>query len=38
MLATNPGTGVMRDAGAGYPEAIETPRRAGLDLPMVDLG
>ena len=38
VLTNDPGTGVMRHADAGYPEAIETAKRGGMDLPMVDLG
>src|SRR5215467_8030381 len=33
VLTTDPGTGVMRHADAGYPEAIEAARRHGIDLP-----
>jgi len=33
VLTTDPGTGVMRHADAGYPEAIEHAREYGLDLP-----
>ncbi|HEY1316164.1 MAG TPA: urocanate hydratase [Gaiella sp.] len=33
VLTTDPGTGVMRHADAGYPEAIEVARATGLDLP-----
>jgi urocanate hydratase len=33
VLTTDPGTGVMRHADAGYPEAIGTARDAGIDLP-----
>jgi urocanate hydratase len=33
VLTTDPGTGVMRHADAGYPEAIETAHRHGLRLP-----
>jgi urocanate hydratase len=33
VLTTDPGTGVMRHADAGYPEALEAARRHGLDLP-----
>jgi urocanate hydratase len=33
VLTTDPGTGVMRHADAGYPEAIEHAREHGLDLP-----
>ena len=34
VLTNDPGTGVMRHADAGYPEAIECARVRGLDLPM----
>ena len=33
VLTTDPGTGIMRHADAGYPEAIDAARRHGLDLP-----
>src|SRR6185312_2633222 len=33
VLTTDPGTGVMRHADAGYPEAVEHAREHGLDLP-----
>jgi urocanate hydratase len=33
VLTTDPGTGVMRHADAGYGEAIEFAQRKGLDLP-----
>jgi urocanate hydratase len=33
VLTTDPGTGVMRHADAGYPDAIEAARAGGLDLP-----
>jgi urocanate hydratase len=33
VLTTDPGTGVMRHADAGYPEALGTAREHGLDLP-----
>jgi urocanate hydratase len=33
VLTTDPGTGIMRHADAGYPEAIAAARRHGLDLP-----
>jgi urocanate hydratase len=33
VLTTDPGTGVIRHADAGYPEAIEAAERYGLDLP-----
>jgi urocanate hydratase len=35
VLTTDPGTGVMRHADAGYPEAIEKAVESGIDLPMV---
>ncbi|MEW6307430.1 MAG: urocanate hydratase [Bacillota bacterium] len=35
VLTTDPGTGVMRHADAGYPEALVATKRHGLDLPMV---
>ncbi|HJW14547.1 MAG TPA: urocanate hydratase [Thermoanaerobaculia bacterium] len=34
VLTADPGTGVMRHADAGYPEAIATARERGVDLPM----
>ncbi|HEY7730732.1 MAG TPA: urocanate hydratase [Gaiellaceae bacterium] len=33
VLTTDPGTGVMRHADAGYDEALESARAHGLDLP-----
>jgi urocanate hydratase len=33
VLTTDPGTGVMRHADAGYPNAIEFAKRNGIDLP-----
>src|SRR3954470_15339362 len=33
VLTTDPGTGVMRHADAGYPEAVDVARERGLDLP-----
>ncbi|NIM70014.1 MAG: urocanate hydratase [Xanthomonadales bacterium] len=36
VLTADPGTGVMRHADAGYPEAIETAAERGIDLPMVN--
>ncbi len=33
VLTNDPGTGVMRHADAGYPEAIEHARRSGMKLP-----
>ncbi len=38
VLWNDPGTGVMRHADAGYPEAIECAREHGLNLPMVNRG
>ena len=35
VLTCDPGTGVMRHADAGYPEALAAAERGGLDLPMV---
>ncbi|MGQ0614097.1 MAG: urocanate hydratase [Planctomycetaceae bacterium] len=35
VLTTDPGTGVMRHADAGYPEAIAKAKAAGIDLPML---
>jgi urocanate hydratase len=35
VLTTDPGTGVMRHADAGYEEALEAAREHGLDLPSV---
>jgi urocanate hydratase len=35
VLWNDPATGVMRHADAGYPLAMETARKAGLDLPML---
>ena len=36
VLTSDPGTGVMRHADAGYPEAIDKARESGIDLPMVE--
>ena len=36
VLTTDPGTGVMRHADAGYPEAIDLARRTALDLPSIE--
>jgi len=33
VLTADPGTGVMRHADAGYPEAIAAARERGVDLP-----
>ncbi len=35
VLTTDPGTGVMRHADAGYGEAIEVAKERGVDLPMI---
>ncbi|HVR42692.1 MAG TPA: urocanate hydratase [Thermoanaerobaculia bacterium] len=35
VLTTDPGTGVMRHADAGYDRAIEVARERGIDLPMI---
>ncbi|MGH9457421.1 MAG: urocanate hydratase [Thermoanaerobaculia bacterium] len=34
VLTTDPGTGVMRHADAGYEIAVEVAKRRGVDLPM----
>jgi urocanate hydratase len=36
VLTTDPGTGVMRHADAGYESAIEIARERGIRLPMLD--
>ncbi len=35
VLTTDPGTGVIRHADAGYPEAVEFAKRVGIKIPMV---
>jgi urocanate hydratase len=35
VLTTDPGTGVMRHADAGYPDAIAFAKDKGVDLPSV---
>jgi urocanate hydratase len=35
VLTTDPGTGVMRHADAGYERAVEVAHERGIDLPMV---
>jgi urocanate hydratase len=35
VLTTDPGTGVMRHADAGYEEALDAAREHGLDLPSI---
>lgn len=34
VLTTDPGTGIVRHADAGYAQAVEAARRHGLPLPM----
>jgi urocanate hydratase len=36
VLTTDPGTGVVRHADAGYPEALEVARERGVRLPWLD--
>jgi len=36
VLLSDPGTGVMRHADAGYPEAIRAAKERGVDLPFLD--
>ena len=33
VLTCDPGLGVVRHADAGYPDAIDTARRHGIDMP-----
>jgi urocanate hydratase len=35
VLTTDPGTGVMRHADAGYERAIEVAKERGVDMPML---
>jgi urocanate hydratase len=35
VLTCDPGTGVMRHADAGYPEAVRTAKERGVDLPFL---
>ena len=35
MLTTDPGTGVMRHADAGYEEALQAAAEGGVDLPSI---
>jgi urocanate hydratase len=35
VLTTDPGTGVLRHADAGYPEAIRIAHERGVDIPML---
>jgi urocanate hydratase len=36
VLTTDPGTGVMRHADAGYDIAIDVARTRGVDIPMLE--
>jgi urocanate hydratase len=36
VLTTDPGTGVMRHADAGYERAIEVARERGVRIPMLE--
>ena len=36
VLTNDPGMGVIRHADAGYETAVETARREGIQLPMLD--
>jgi urocanate hydratase len=36
VLTTDPGTGVMRHADAGYDRAVAVARRRGVRIPMLD--
>jgi len=38
VLTTDPGTGVMRHADAGYERAIEVARERDIRIPMLDVG
>jgi urocanate hydratase len=35
VLTTDPGTGVMRHADAGYPRALEVAKQRGVHTPLV---
>jgi urocanate hydratase len=35
VLTTDPGTGVMRHADAGYEIAVEAAKSRGVDMPMI---
>jgi urocanate hydratase len=37
VLTCDPGIGVVRHADAGYPEAIDTARRHGIDMPSLSV-
>jgi urocanate hydratase len=36
VLTTDPGTGVVRHADAGYKEAVDVARERGVRLPWLD--
>jgi urocanate hydratase len=36
VLTTDPGMGVIRHVDAGYPEAIEFAKKAGIKIPMIE--
>jgi urocanate hydratase len=36
VLTTDPGTGVMRHADAGYPDALTVARERGVRIPMAE--
>jgi urocanate hydratase len=38
VLTCDPGLGVVRHADAGYPEALATVQRTGIDMPMSAAG
>jgi urocanate hydratase len=38
VLTSDPGSGVMRHADAGYDDAIACARERGIDLPMITGG
>jgi urocanate hydratase len=38
VLASDPGTGVLRHADAGYTEAFEAAEKHGLDVPLPPAG
>jgi urocanate hydratase len=38
VLTCDPGSGVVRHADAGYPDAIATARETGIDMPMLGTG
>jgi urocanate hydratase len=35
VLTTDPGTGVMRHADAGYPRALEIAQKRGVRIPLL---